>query len=166
MNKFLIFITFLTFPVIISAQNQTIKPEVISSAGSRFQGNTMIIDWTLGEIAISTLQGNSVIISQGFHQPKLIVTRADDPEEINGEISVYPNPTSDKVSVRMNLRKFTAVSLRLFNSEGKIIADRKIHGMNILETISLGTLPNGNYILNLLPDGFKTAQTFKIQKIY
>jgi hypothetical protein len=57
---------------LLDAQTPPIKQDVISSAGTRFQSSTTALDWTLGEISVSTLQGNSAVLSQGFHQPKYL----------------------------------------------------------------------------------------------
>ena len=43
--------------------------QIVASAGSSFETNEIILDWTLGELMVQTLDRPSGMISQGFHQP-------------------------------------------------------------------------------------------------
>jgi len=55
--------------VCFSAYSQSSNPEIHSSAGESFQTNNVRIDWTLGEIAVSTISNSNIRVTQGFHQP-------------------------------------------------------------------------------------------------
>lgn len=145
---------------------QKINPQVISSAGSRYQTNTMSIDWTLGELSITTIQGTSNIISQGFHQSRYIVTATDELSKDLRNISVYPNPTSDLIQMDISFDVVRSVHVYLKDVNGKQIWNNKYYGQQITESTSLSNLPNGMYFLSFIIDGNKSTQTFKIQKIY
>jgi hypothetical protein len=51
------------------SQGQSITPAVVASSGGALENGTISIDWTLGEIATSTLNNAGFMLSQGFHQP-------------------------------------------------------------------------------------------------
>jgi len=56
------------FSLVTYAQNQDLS--LISFAGDSFTNDNYIIDWSFGEIAITTLtDNNKYTITQGFHQP-------------------------------------------------------------------------------------------------
>ncbi len=73
MKKTLTFIFTIISAVVLNAQS--VSPEVIASAGESFQGTSMKIDWTLGEIAVTTIQNGERVITQGFHQPYFTITK-------------------------------------------------------------------------------------------
>lgn len=144
---------------------QTSSPEIVSSAGETFQGSSTQIDWTLGELAITTIQNASQQITQGFHQPNYTITSVDKlPQEI-GEIKIYPNPTSDRIEMKLNFVQRIYVKIQLIDLSGKLIWSEEKTGSQIEQVIDIVNLSNGNYFLNLLIDDNQFSQTFKIQKI-
>ena len=165
MYKLLIFSLLILFTQGIYAQGSLVKPTVIATAGTRYQTGSMVIDWTLGELSVSTLQNNSYLVSQGFHQPKFVITAVDKLPLFTGTMEVYPNPATDMIRIELTLERTTTVRAGLYDSNGKLVWNKEFHGQQITESASLKNLPRGNYFLKLIPDGFNTAQTFKIQKI-
>ncbi len=146
----------------INAQSST--PEVISTTGGTYQGNTVQIDWTLGELAVTAIQNSSSQITQGFHQPKYIITSTSElPKEI-GQISVFPNPTSDRIEMQLAFDQNQKIQIQLIDINGVRQWSMEKHGQTIDETISIGALPDGNYFLNFFLEGHSYHQTFKIQK--
>ena len=163
MKKFLLF-TFL----LISTRGlfaQKLTPQILSSAGTRYQTSTMTIDWTLGELSITTIQGSSNIITQGFHQPKYIITGIDELDKNFGTISVYPNPTNDVIQMNMSFNRISSVQVYLIDINGKQLWNNEYNGQHMTESTSIKDLPNGSYFLNFIIDGNKSSQTFKIQKL-
>jgi hypothetical protein len=166
MGKFFtLLIIFLINSICIYGQKHSIRPEVISAAGSRFQASSMIIDWTLGELSINTLQGSLNVVSQGFHQPGYLVTKIEEFLGFAGKINVFPNPVSDQIQIEMTFEKPLSVQVRLFDAGGKILCNDMYHGQHILESKSFKNFPGGSYFLNFITNGNKSVQTFKIQKI-
>ncbi|MDZ4752359.1 MAG: hypothetical protein SGI87_12140 [Flavobacteriales bacterium] len=56
-----------------STSAQSIERKVISPFGFSFSGSTVQSDCTMGEVSTATLGNGDVIITQGFHQPSIIV---------------------------------------------------------------------------------------------
>jgi hypothetical protein len=54
----------------LTAQSQSIERSVISNAGKSVSAPGIQVDYTLGELAISTLGANGISLTQGFHQPQ------------------------------------------------------------------------------------------------
>lgn len=67
-------VLFITVLVLISVEsyNQTIDQSVIASAGNDVDTELFSISWTLGEIAINTLNSDEIVLSQGFHLGALL----------------------------------------------------------------------------------------------
>jgi hypothetical protein len=144
---------------------QKMSPQVISSAGSQHVLNSISIEWTLGEVAITTLQGSNTIITQGFHQPRYIVTNISETPSKAALISVYPNPVSNLLKMDLIFDHEKNIYVRLMDSNGKLIWNKEYTGQQITESLSLKNYPSGNYILNFSIEGEQSKQTFKIQKI-
>jgi hypothetical protein len=159
-------IFYLLFLVIwtCNVSGQSLNPEIVSSAGETYQGSSMQIDWTLGELSIVTIQNASKQITQGFHQPIYTITSVNElPQEL-GEVNVYPNPTSGIIMIKINLDNTQNVRVQLIDFNGKLIWTKKENGSQIEWVESIKNLPNGTYFLNLMFNGNKHSQTFKILK--
>lgn len=144
---------------------QQVNPQILSTAGNRYQSTAMVIDWTLGELAIATIQGPTSIITQGFHQPKYLFTPINELSKDIGTITVYPNPVTDIIQIKMTFEKSREVFARLTDLNGKQIWNNKFIGQDLLESLSFQGLPNGSYLLIFTTDKEKYSQTFKIQKL-
>lgn len=163
MNKLLLLILFTVW--MNNIYSQSTSPKIVSTAGETFQGTSLQIDWTLGEVAITTILNSTQQITQGFHQPYSILTDVDElPQEI-GQINVFPNPTSDWLELNFFFNQTKEVYIRLYDNHGKLILKKYYKGQFISESISLSELPNGNYFLNILIDESQFSQTVKIQKL-
>lgn len=147
----------------ISAIAQSISPKVLSSAGRTFQGTSAQIDWTLGEIAITTLQTHDQQITQGFHQPHYTLTN-ELPKKV-GQIKVFPNPTQDVLQVEMLFIQDRHVHIQLYDISGRLLWTREVSGQSILQEVNLSTYPSGNYLLCFSIDQNEFSQNFKIQKV-
>ena len=143
---------------------QSNQPDVCASSGDFFKTAQYSLCWTLGECMTETFIGTSNKLTQGFQQSSYLVT-AVKPLTNNGiQFSVYPNPTSDKVSIRILLPNEThqLYLLELFNMSGmKLFED---HSELVLYELNLAKYPTGSYMLNILNHKNMTTQQFKIIK--
>jgi hypothetical protein len=70
-------------------------------------------------------------------------------------VKTYPNPFSERFTVDINSKNETQIKLELINLEGKVVYTKTAacyEGMNMLECDPNGSLPDGNYILNLFDE--------------
>ncbi len=144
---------------------QSSNPEVVSSAGETYQGNSMQIDWTLGELAITSIQNSSQQITQGFHQTNYTITSVNELPQKIGKITVFPNPTSDKIEIQLNFAQAKDVKIQLVDLNGRLIWSTEQNGSQIEQIKDLTNLSNGSYFLNFLIEDSQYSQTFKIQKL-
>lgn len=163
MNKLYI-LTFL-FLFIHQLNAQNIRPEILSTTGISSTASSVQVDWTLGELAVTTIQESDIQISQGFHQPTFMVTSIHDiPPEI-GQISLYPVPTTSSIKIELTLQQERTIHFHLLNMRGQKIWSEKTQGQHISEEFTLSNVPNGNYFIKISFENTSHSQTFKIIKL-
>lgn len=163
MNKHFFF--FLFSLISFTATSQSPRLEVVAVAGDSHQTSNIQIDWTVGEIAISSLYTTNSMLTQGFQQPYYIISANDHlPTEIS-KINIYPNPTSDLLSIELALDKKENIDIVLFDLNGKTIQKNTFMGQKIQTSLSLSNLPSGTYFLSIKIGNKGVFQTHKIQKL-
>jgi hypothetical protein len=137
---------------------QSTSPAVLSSAGGHGESGGTSVDWTLGEMSVTTLSAASTSLTQGFHQPGLIsVSTEDDLADIT--LSLYPNPTEDVLNLIYSGDE--AYEYSLHGLSGQLLAQGQI--VPGATDISLKALASGHYLLSVLR-GDELIKTFKIEK--
>ncbi|MGZ4033434.1 MAG: T9SS type A sorting domain-containing protein [Bacteroidia bacterium] len=139
---------------------QSLNPDVIATSGTSFNDGTSQLDWTLGETVTSTLTSGSNMLTQGFHQPNLLVTSINDPAT-DYSVTVFPNPTVDHVQLQFkNLKNM--VTAEILSSDGKLLQSQNINAAG--ETIfDMSGYASGTYLLSV-KDNSK-IKTYKIIKL-
>ncbi len=135
--------------------------EVASSAGSTFYIEGYQVAWTLGETAVQTFNDAPFVVTEGFHQPLLLITAVPDEALMQTEISVYPNPTNDKFTISMGEPPQQKTVASLYDGSGKHISSTSLE--NDKTIISMSSLPAGIYSLTVIV-GTTEKQQFKIIK--
>jgi len=127
------------------ATAQTLSPEVITTSGTSMSNGTTTLDWTLGEPATATLDNSTNLLSQGFHQPSIVVTAIADAATLN-DVKVFPNPTIDVVQIQFtSTQKNTLVEL--YSIEGKLLEKQTVNSQTV--EVKMTTYPAGTYYLRI-----------------
>ena len=128
---------------------QSAAPYVVASEGNHVDAAAFSLDYTVGETVIETLTRDSFTLTQGFHQPNLMLINAVDAlPELN--VKVYPNPTAD---------------WQLSNANGQVILQSKRATTLLSETLDLGNYPAGTYWLSFRTPENRMLKSFQIIKI-
>ncbi len=132
---------------------QTLSPVVVASAGGG--GTTadgVSIHWTLGEVAITTLRGDEVTLTQGFHQPPPGTTDVPTLRIVAEALQLSPNPANDRI--RLALPAGTAdAAIEVVDLLGRRLLDRRIGaGIESLD-IDVSSLEAGNYVVRYVSSG-------------
>lgn len=146
-------------PLSLSAQSGELSPDVVASAGDSFSDNNLILEWTLGELATESFEGN-LFLSQGFHQPGENITSIDNPLSSLGLIKVYPNPSRDRIFIEREKGGEIEVALR--DIRGRILIEHTVS--NSIDQLNLSQLPSGIYILHMRDEN-QAAVNIRIQKL-
>lgn len=146
--------------LLLSGKNQA--QEVISSAGANYNSENLQLSWTIGEPMVETFLTGGIILTQGFHQSKLVIT-AIDPIPLAGfELELYPNPTLGEINIKVNNNNISKLRLFLYSSKGEQILRQEFAGQT--ERINMQLLAPGYYMLKITSDTDIPVQTFKIVK--
>ena len=152
----------LSFIVIaLTLHAQSAERYVISSSGGEMTSSQYSVEYTLGETVISTVENSNYMLTQGFHQPISVPTSV--PEETSGEITLYPNPTSEKVFLDLP-EELNDVDVKIFTLYGQKVLS-KSH-LTSESNINLSGLASGTYIVSIInPNNQSIEKRIKIQKI-
>ena len=154
MKKLLLIL--LCFPFI--GFGQVLAPSLVSSSGNTFSSGNVIMDFSLGEVVITTNLNSSNILTQGFHQEILKVTT----QVVNIDIKtkVFPNPTTSSLTIELD--KKISAELLVYDIKGRVVIKDKLNNENT-KTLNFGILKQGNYLLYINTSDQQSI--YKIQKI-
>jgi hypothetical protein len=134
--------------------------EVVSSGGDSLEGSGVILDFTVGQLAIETLNG-SAQLTQGFHQTELEIVAVREMD--SASFSVYPNPTSDKLT--FDLSSFNEVqSIDILDLSGRVVLHAEGSLSASLE-LDLSHLSRGSYVARIIYNQSSDSSSTLIQKL-
>ncbi len=144
--------------VLIPLSFSALAQEVISSQGDSYSNASAAIDFTIGEVVINTGTSGSTILTQGFHQTNWNFVGLED--HFPGyEVSLYPNPLSDLLNIK--IQNFKDVSYSLIDIQGKIVLQDNLNSE--LTSIGVDHLAPGSYSL-VLSNQENKLKTYRIIK--
>jgi Secretion system C-terminal sorting domain len=154
-------ILFYFFFAAISLQNAMAQSTIDASTGNA-SGSGGKASYSVGQVLYTTSTGTGGTSNQGIQQAFEIVTLGNDSfPEITLSMSVYPNPTTSIINLKVNDFNFENLQFILTDMAGKQLQFRKI--TEVETQIQMENLPQSIYFLNV-SDGSKQLKTFKIIK--
>ena len=148
------FLLLFFYPILLLGQ--ITSPTLISNSGGSFATNTIIMDFSIGELSVQTLQNNE-ILTQGFHQEVLKIGTLINELEILTKI--YPNPTSKLLFIE--LKKESDGDILMYDIKGKLVLQDKFENQKIKQ-LDISTYSPGNYLLHI--NVANKNSVFKIEK--
>jgi|GEM_PF-1050471 len=135
---------------------QRIEPKVMASTGGSGSAGGYTLEWTLGQTAVQTLKAGEYALTQGFHQPNLLVVGVRD-VRYPFEVQLSPNPFG--TIVRLHSEQ-SGLWWRAFTPDGKWAVD--FQPIEKEGLIDLHGAPQGVLILQLKD---QRGQTISFQLI-
>lgn len=146
------------FGLIFLAQAQ----QTIPATGGDASGSGGSISYTIGQLVYTTNTGANNSLTQGVQQVYEISTLGvDDFNEIKLEYLVYPNPTIDKLTLKIQNFNNEDLSYQIYDINGRVLKIDKLKGNST--TISMRHLPSAIYFLRVV-NGQQPLKIFKIIK--
>jgi len=166
MKKQILFITLLIIASLALPAQVTLAPSVIAAGGGYAESDNISISWTLGELAVSTLTGNSMMLTQGFQQPFDIGVGIDE-NELSRDISAYPNPVGDELRIRFNIEKPGNFLIEIQDVTGRLVSQEQRKQVNPGDIILLNTASytNGIYFLKVSTPDHNEIQVISLRKL-
>jgi len=122
--------------------------EVVTTAGSYGETTSGSLSWTVGEPVIETITDGTNTLTQGFQQSKLTVTAVFELSGLDFTISVFPNPASDFLTVKVEKNdRLTGLMYHLYDINGKLLLLKQLEGNET--TISMKHFKPSTYILKV-----------------
>jgi len=140
----------------LNAQN------AFTGAGNNAFGAGGSVSYSMGQVAYETSSNINGSISTGVQQAFEIFS-VDIFEQVfeDFSISVYPNPSSGKITLVTSTLNYEDLSYQISDLNGKYIASNILNlKTNIIDMLEL---PTSIYFITILKDGIK-IKTFKILK--
>ena len=153
-------LVFLAFSLSFSVQAQTIH-QVLSATGGDASGSGGTVAYSVGQIVYTTNTGTTGSVAQGVEQAYEISSVGIKETALNISLSVFPNPTSDYLTLKVEDYNNEALSYSLLDEQGKLVLNEQITNQDT--QVAMSTLARGIYFINVLQAN-KKIQTFKIIK--
>ena len=154
MKKFILF-SCLMLTTCALCKAQSIERDIISPAGGFFETGSIQMAWVIGDLVVGAYDIGHLIVPFGTG------TNLPDFTAVSLQISVYPNPTADKVFLKLDMDNIENCKYYLYDLQGREIQNRNITSK--LTELSLAPFESGVYILRIIKE--KTlVQEFKIIK--
>jgi hypothetical protein len=141
---------------VFPASAQLVSPTVTDGHSYNYNINGVFIDMSIGELAITTLESSTQIITQGFLQPTLIEQPCVEPELV-----YYPNPVVTHITIEATSCDVHVEYVEAYDLFGKsvLIADANEN------SIDLSSIGVGVYMLRVFASNSELMGTIKIIKI-
>jgi len=152
----------LTGPAITCVHGQQVHASLNASGG-----NTDIasgsVSYSVGQVFFSTTFSTNGSISEGVQQPFEIsvLSGLEDVSGIDLFYTVYPNPTSGKLTLKIEKIDLNQFAYQLFDVNGKMLRNDKLKESET--DIEMSDLISSTYFLKVTKDN-KEVKLFKIIK--
>ena len=151
---------FLSFLLSFSMNAQT-SHQVLSATGGDATGSGGTVAFSVGQIVYTTSTGTTGSVAQGVEQAYEISSVGIKETALNISLSVFPNPTSDFLTLKVQDYNNEALSYNLLDEQGKLVLNEQIITQDT--QVAMSTLARGAYFINIVQAN-KKIQTFKIIK--
>ena len=156
-EKFIIVVLFWISLTALPAQ------ESISTTGGNISGNGNSVSFSIGQLFYTADSGKGGSVSSGIQQAFeiLVETEIKSAGGINLQFSVFPNPATDFLLLKVENFEIVNISFQLYNLSGKLLEFRKVE---FAETkIDMSEYENAIYFLKVTQHD-KIVKSFKIIK--
>ena len=148
--------------IILLTLSQANAQEALATTGGDGSGSNGNVSYSVGQVFYTTNTGTNGSMAQGVQQPYEIQTvLGTENFNINLQLAVYPNPTSDWLSLLIKNSVIENLNYQLFDLNGRLILNEKINSEET--TINLEKYPSSIYLLKVLENN-KEIKSFKVIK--
>lgn len=138
--------------------------QVVANQGGHYSDNNYELSWTIGEAITSTLIDDDHVLTQGFHQPKLLVSSISSHFKNEHFFKAYPNPVTTQLTLKkIDLNEECTVNIT--NEIGTTISLETIEESFNSHSIEFSNYSQGVYYLQIISKAGKHLQTLKVVKL-
>jgi len=153
---------FLTATLLVIGFTTTQAQQETTATGGNASGSGGTVAYSVGQIVYTTNTGTNGSVAQGVQQPyEISIVLEIKEHQISLVMQVYPNPTTDYLTLNVGNFELSTLNYQLFDITGKLIESKKIS--STIETIRMDNLSSATYLLKVVNNN-KEVKTFKIIK--
>jgi hypothetical protein len=145
---------------------QNIAPQSVNSSGAKMSQANGSLSFTVGELVVLNLtdsEGNT--LGGGFTSGATLTTLSIQETDVEVlDVSVFPNPTSDLVNIRINQSSIDQVVVSITDLQGKEVYSGLYAGISNTIGINTAAYAPGTYVLSLKNKNNQVLGTYKIIK--
>lgn len=144
-------------PAAASGQEAFIERQLVASAGIWNTIGGAIVQSSVGEAVVLTLEAPGVLLSQGFQQPEVTARDLTPVDPQITDFIVYPNPASVEAWLEFDLLDDAQVNILLVNNAGQVMNNEEVDMLagHITRRLQVEGYAAGIYYV-VLKAGFKT----------
>jgi hypothetical protein len=133
----------------------------VHSSGGNASGTGGSSSFSIGQTVYTTNTGSNGLVAQGVQHAYEIFAVGISEISVNFSLLVFPNPTTDGISIGIGNYQNEALEFQLFDLQGKLLDQGSIDSAETL--VDMQNLATASYMLNVYQNG-KIIQSFKIVK--
>lgn len=145
---------------------QKISPQSINSSGKKMSQSNGSITFTIGELLVlsqTSSQGTS--LKNGFSAGATLTTLSIKEPDINiMDVSVFPNPTSSLLNIKINHTMVNNFVISITDLQGREIYKETYSNFSNTIGINMASFSKGNYMLSIKDKELQTLGVYKIIK--
>jgi hypothetical protein len=139
--------------------SQSISKQVIGSAGSSQSNSSLKVSWTTGEPIVGLMTSGGHQLGNGYYPAMNIKTLKIEDNSLDLQVKVYPNPTSQMLSV--SHPELNSFSIQIADLNGKQIYSGTISKDQPLD---VSHYTQGMYLVTIENKEANKKNTYKIIK--
>lgn len=134
-----------------------------NSTGGTISGTGGSVSYSVGQVAWTTVSGVSGSMAHGVQQPYeiMVVTGMDDNAGFRTDMSVFPNPSAERLLLTVSGFESQPLHFGLFDLNGRLLLSENIEAVQT--EIPMASLPAAAYQLVIYSESVK-IRTFQIIK--
>ena len=135
------------------ANGQSLAPAAVTSAATKMTQSNGSLSFTVGELVVLTqTDANGNTLGGGFTNSaagSTTVTAVTIPEIETMTVNVYPNPTTDLLTVNVAHSTVETYQLQLTDMQGRLVYTSRHAGISGQVGVNMAPYPVGTYLLTL-----------------
>lgn len=137
--------------------------QTLPSSGGNASGSGGTASYSVGQVVYTTNTGKSGSVTQGVQQTFeiTVISGVESSKDINLSYVVFPNPTTDFLTLKINSSKQIRFIASLYDMKGRLISMQEIESNE--SRIEMKNLASGVYFLKVY-NTIELIKTFKIIK--
>lgn len=136
--------------------------ESINATGGDASGSGGSASYSVGQVIYTTNTGSNGSVAQGVQNTYEIFTLGINEAALSISLTVFPNPTTDNLTLQIGNYNNEKLLFQLFDMLGKQLSNGQVTAQQT--QINMNGLPSAIYFIHVVNQENKNIQSFKIIK--